>query len=375
MQVGTIVRVRRSATTIGARLALIATVQGSEACILWEDDTPRPVFNDDTRFLVTPHFQPGAEQPQQAEETTLPIDQLMELFDFEKNPPPKESILEWKECGDRLLKAGDFVSAVSYYEHALQESSKLQVGSTVLIQASGYAVAAEIDCIDDVDDVIDVTIMETGHEQTVKIKEILISLLDTEDSVQQRILLNLTRCLLQLAETSIEKSRRPRYLRSAVLASTLAFSASDAGSERETQTLSTLQVSALLLRSQAQLALHKYPQAISDLKKILALDPKNCEAKKSLERIEKEKRRNVRLDKRLAKNVSQWVQTAINQNDDILPATSSSVSDERIANPMVSTQPVPTNSATSIRRKNAMGWLSIFAVVLISLVIQKALSR
>lgn len=311
MEVGCTVRAHRSATT--TRRAVIATLQESEACLLWEDDTPRPMQN--ALFLVAPQFEDACEAE---EETTVPVTELKGLFDFEYRQSDVSvksatSIQEWKECGDQLLKAGDAASAVAYYEHALHlSSSPLQVGSTVLIQVSGHAVAAEVDCIDDTS--IDVTIVETGHDKTVQRSSALLCILEPEaDHLQVRILLNLTRCFLQLAETTnaTKTSRRPRYLKSAVLATTLALAVSMHCNDDKSD-LTNLQVSALLLRSQVQGDLHKFSHAVSDVKKVLTAFPHHKQGLAALKRLQRQKIQVAKLDKRLAKNVSQWVQTAMN---------------------------------------------------------------
>ena len=244
MQVGSVVRVRLSDKA--SRRAVLATLpdnaDGSSSssaaccccCILWEDDAPRPILpqdDGDAVFLVTPHFKHDDHQQVECEEiteTTVAVSELMPLLDFETKQRPTTTgtapVLDWKECGDQLLRIGDAAAAVPYYERALRLTSPSSVsqllqivGATVLLKESGRVVAADVDCIDDDHGECDVTVVETGHEKSVRASDILLCLLPLDDDhVQERILLNLARCLLQLAEPTTTRTscatnrRRPR---------------------------------------------------------------------------------------------------------------------------------------------------------------------
>lgn len=389
MEVGSTVRARRyhlgQSTT---RRAIVATLQDAEACLLWEDDVPRPLhqktYHDSQQpfFLVTPHFA----QKDSAEETNVPVSDIMELLDFENqqlfNASSDEcTAQDSKERGDQLLRIGDASAAVAYYEHALSLTSTLQIGSTVLIKCSGRAVAAEVDCINnDAKDssaaTVDLTIMETGEDKLVPATDIMLCLLESgnnNDRVQERILLNLTRCLLQLAETATASSaaeRRVPYLRSAVLATTLALEAATVfyrnNSNYKGETMSNLEVSALLLRSQAQSNLHKFPHAFSDVKKVLAVHPQHKDASSALQRLEYQKVAAAKLDKRLATGISQWVQTALNDSSASSGDTKKpNKIDDYCLNDRLSHN--PSSSRTTIP------WLTLIAMLLFAWFLQQNL--
>jgi hypothetical protein len=118
--------------------------------------------------------------------------------------------------------------------------------------------------------------------------------------LQERIILNLTRCLLQLAD-QCPGHRRKAYLQSARLGCTMALALPEA----------TRQESSLLLRSKAYAASNKFPQALADVRQVLSLNPNNSEGQKLVKDVERQKAAVAQTNKRLAKDVSQWVQTAM----------------------------------------------------------------
>ena len=176
--------------------------------------------------------------------------------------------------------------------------------------------------------------IETGEEKTILQPEDLIAIVGPDNGrLQERILLNLARCMLQLAEVpTLLVQRRPLYLRGAVLACTLAISVTcfhnNADDDADSDAVSPTHKSALLLRSQAQAKLSKYPHAKADLKQLLVLDPQHREGKKRLHNLEKQQMQKQKTDKRLAKDFCQWVGTA---TEDTVSHPSDSSGDETIA--------------------------------------------
>jgi hypothetical protein len=339
------------------RRAVIATLHTdtNEACLLWDADTPRPLI-ESIPFRIVPHPPENDYQEALYEETVLPLTELLELFDFERIPTSQlvqstTSIVEWKDFGDRLYRCGDFVSAVSYYEYALHLTSTLQVGCTVYLPVGKtrattkqsrhgptVILAAEVDCIDEGDadinnsGTVDVTLCETGQERVVPIADILLCRLGTTDFLQERVVLNLTRSLLQLAtmETATSSSRRVEYLKQAIVATTLALAALAVPDATLSTSISDTdrpspmvqyQITALILRSRAQEELRQIDLALADIQTVVqTLDPQCKQALAARQRLLQLQVESAKLNKRLVRNVSQWVQTAMNQHETSQPS-------------------------------------------------------
>ena len=332
-------------------------------------------------FLVTPNLPPDSTtgSKDDVEETTVLLDDVKELLPFEKhynsndgdgNCEPailsvndladgdvKNDVLKYKDFGDQLLKLGDASSAIPYYEYALSLSSNVQVGSTIVMQLNGYPRLAEIDCIEEEDDddhddgfdyksqqslSLDITLVDTEEEMTIETSQVLLCIMDeevestgsdTEEKkkellLQERILLNLSRCLLQLADYD-HPEYRMKYLTSAVLSCTLALTVSTYNHTKATKSSSAAATSALpippngqtalLLRAKAQSKRMKYKHAIADAKRLIQLGKQQeaagskvllQQSRKLLKDIEQQQKRQFKTDKSLAKAVCQWVETA-----------------------------------------------------------------
>ena len=314
--------------------ATVATVSESSvvplATVIWEDMAPRPlpapVGGDVTRkrlnrsFLVAPllHARTSADNDQEEE---LPLSSLEALLPFEHDGDGQlassPSPVSLKEQGDALLRLKDYSAAIARYEAALAATSSLDLGGTVIINdGTGRAVLAEVDCIDEEDNkcTADVTIVSSGEEKTVDAKDILLCLLenDKEERLQERILLNLSRCLLQLASAdgSTDAIRATKYRKAAVLGCTLALScASYAGEGSDNVGIDT-ETKARLIRAGAYLDLGKAKHATADVKHVLKTDVNNAQAKKLVRDIERRDIQRKRTDKRLAKDVCRWVNAA-----------------------------------------------------------------
>ena len=303
------------------RRGVIATLQDDGvACLLWEDEAPQTISN--SKFLVAPTFRKTSEEEV---ESTVAVSEMRALLDFEHiaenlaallpdDKAEASDIERWKGFGDQLLRQGDGAAAVPYYEEALRLTSSLQVGASVLIQQGGNIELAEVDCVNEEDDTVDLTLPKSGEERIVPKKEIKLCVLEGDDQhLQERVLLNLARCLLQLAETSNSLTRRAAYLRSAYLACTLSLSV-DSMRESTDDTVSSTVKTSLLLRSQAYAMLSKVPYAIADIKRLLTLDPQHKEGKRRLGELERHKIELAKTDKKLAKDMCKWVQAATNES-------------------------------------------------------------
>ena len=315
--------------------ATVATVSESTvplATVIWDDMAPRPLpapaGENVTRkrlkrsFLVAPllHARTSAADDDQEEE--LPLSSLEALLPFEQDDgrqlPSSPSPASLKEQGDALLRLKDYSAAVAWYEAALAATSSLDLGGTVIINdGTGRAVLAEVDCIDEEDTkcTADVTIVSGGEEKTVDAaKEILLCLLenDKEERLQERILLNLSRCLLQLASAdgSTDAVRATKYRKAAILGCTLALSCASYARKSSDNVRIDTESKARLIRAGAYLDLGKAKHATADVKHVLKTDMNNVQAKKLMRDIERRDVQRKRTDKRLAKDVCRWVNTA-----------------------------------------------------------------
>jgi tetratricopeptide (TPR) repeat protein len=303
--VGSTVRVAVDTKT--KRRGVVATIQHDRtACVLLDDEAP-PVG------LVVPRVERTRTTQ---EERTVPLENIHDLLSFERiynhddddlngsfcNDPVLVVVQTWKDRGDQLLKLGDHTSAAKWYEKSLQASNQqVQMGGTVIFKVKGHAKLADVDCIEN--DCLDVTVRENEQEATIHTSSVLLSVLKEDpDRLQERILLNLARCLLRLAEITGSADRRLRYLKSAVLSCTLALElvAHSDGSHKM----------CLLLRSQAQLLLSKYSHAASDINLLLRLDPEHKQGQALLRKIERQRIQSKLADKRLVKEMCKWVDAA-----------------------------------------------------------------
>jgi hypothetical protein len=339
--------------------------QDNTVCLLWEPIAPKPISISSfpsKSFLITPLLHPPKNIEQ--EETTIFSQDVKPLLPFEDSCIADDNSLtvaEWKERGDQLLRLGDAAAAASYYEMALSKSSTLQIGSTVITKMGGYPKLAEVDCVED--DSLDVTLVESGEESTITHSQILLCLFEPDaEKCQERILLNLARCLLQLADLDHATSeRRPKYLKAAVLACTLALTAISFANDDETG-ISANSQTAWILRAKAQAALSKWPHALSDAKKVAKAGHK--QGRKLLDEIERQQRRKVNTDKKLAKEVCKWVESA----------TSDSVSDDQVA-PMEDSNDTTTEETTTNAPSFSIpSWLQFVLPLMAALLIQKILA-
>jgi hypothetical protein len=327
LKVGSIVRAPRVAEGEKPKgRAMVATLQDDQSvCLLWEPCIPKPLHAD-CKFLVAPTLpakkaSASASSSITQEEITLDLSRIQPLLDFETSTttPPTgqtgtDTIQFWKDRGDQLLRLGDPSSAIPYYEMALNASNVISIGSSVICSIQGYPKVAEVDCVED--DTVDIVYVETGEEATIPQSDILIAVLegDSEDHSQERILLNLARCLLQHAE--IDSPHRSKYLKSAVLACTLVLSIASFHGESSSDgvaTTSDTAQTALLLRVKAQMGISKWPHASADAKRLIQLG-NSSQGHKLLENIEREKKQQAKRDKKLVKAISRLVQTATSES-------------------------------------------------------------
>ena len=370
LQVGFIVRapLPHHPTALGRALVLTEPdEQDNTVCLLWEPIAPKPKSTSipsysTKRFLITPLLHPPKNIDQ--EEVTIASQVVKPLLPFEDSCIADDdslTVAEWKDRGDQLLRLGDASAAASYYEMALSKSSTLQIGSTIITKMGGYPKLAEVDCVED--DSLDVTLVESEEESTITHSQILLCLLEPDaEKCQERILLNLARCLLQLADLDNATSEsRPKYLKAAVLACTLALTIISFAADDETE-ISANSQTAWILRAKAQAALSKWPHALSDAKKVVKAGHK--QGRKLLDEIERQQRQKVKTDKKLAKELCKWVETA----------TSDSVSDDQVARKEDTTDAPPIEKTTNALSFSIPSWLHFVLPLMAALLIHKILA-
>ncbi|KAL7477669.1 hypothetical protein ACHAW6_003471, partial [Cyclotella cf. meneghiniana] len=293
------------------RRAMVATLpdsddgrNGDNTCtLLLQDLTPYPLIET---FLVTPLPITTHDDIQECE-IEVPLSKLMPLLSFEnpgENQQAKatdhDAVQTYKDYGDDLLRLHDYTSAISYYEAALQHTSpQFHVGGTLVLRRKGHCVIAELDCIHTDEDPLRYEVTRvlpdgTSEEYVVSSDDVLIAVWDRDEAtrrgqrekskkfLQPRILLNLSRCLLRLAEidgealslssSSCSNDRRISYRKAAVIGTSIAitlceYHTNNADSDSPAQLLLTsLLEKARILRSRAFLQLGKIPHALADVK-------------------------------------------------------------------------------------------------------------
>jgi hypothetical protein len=327
--IGATVRVGVPASKKRTRRAMIATLNDDDtsASLLWESALPRPL--SDAGFLVTPWL---SDDEEDSAELEVPLNALQSLLPFEQHQESSDeetTPASWKERGDALLQLGDAGAAVSYYEYALLATCPRRhhhhkhtptIGASILVKTkAGFIQVAEVDCLNEEDESMDITWVtaQSGEEEEACIPQsrTLLTVLEPDhvEHLQERILLNLTRALLQLAQsssssttttttTTVSSSSRHgvAYAKAAVVASSLALAL---GTLLESDRTTT----ARLLRSKAQGARQYYPQALQDVNHILQSNSGHEPALKLRRVLQTEQARLQRRDKVLARRVCQWV--------------------------------------------------------------------
>lgn len=301
--VGSTVRVRRSDGS--CRRAIVATVEEATVGLVWDEEIAA------TLSLGAPdsswRLRPVVEQ-EAALETTVSFSQIETLEEYETPTIPDESTppSQWKEWGDTLLRRKDPGAAVPFYESALTNCASISIGGTVLVQEKGRIEIFDVDCVEGSQ--LEVTRISDGAESVLSSSSAFPCAVSSDDLLlQEKVLLNLTRCFVQLSERTLYPKRRPIYLRSAVRTSSLSVALSElseSGSTRHT---------GLLLRSQAQVALSKFPHAKADLQRILRDVPDDPDAQRALQKLQVLQRQSQATDRRVAKEVGKWVRSVVDE--------------------------------------------------------------
>jgi hypothetical protein len=319
LSVGSVVRAKRPGRQKVSSKAMIATVNAatSSVCLIWEPLTPGP-FSASEHFLITPSIEVANHDLE--EEITISTDQVQPLFPFElfelstvESDLKTGSIASFKEKGDILLRNGDASASIPYYELGLSKSSKLSIGCSIIVSIQGFSKVAEVDYIED-DGSLDVTIVESDEEITLrKTKVLLVIMEQDEERLQERILLNLSRCMLQLAD--LDSKYRSKYLKAAVLACSIVITVT-CFHNPESASNSTYQT-ALYLKAKAHSLLSNWSNAIADANRLINAG-KPEQGKKLVDTFHRQKRRQAKTNKKLARAVCELVQNATATSGDLL---------------------------------------------------------
>jgi tetratricopeptide (TPR) repeat protein len=331
---------------------------------------PEPLMDNNgerTKFLIAPMFDNNDNADDEVYEFEALISDLMPLLPFEKKyyggtnivggvGTCDNNISTYKNCGDKLLRLNDYTCAITYYEAALNfncVSTKFEVGGTVVVRQKGHCVIAEIDSIENITGnnsntlSYDVTFTLSGDDATLSRKDLLLAIWPNDELyLQIKILLNLSRCLLKLADidsylsqtststTTAKNNRHDKFRQAAVLGCSIAISICDhhhhhnqallsqnTASVSASSNLISLIVKARIVRSRAFLGLRKIPNATMDVKKVLFIDSTNREAQRFVSEIDNVKAYIKSIDKKLSIEVCQWVQTVTDSSSNEQEAT------------------------------------------------------
>lgn len=231
---------------------------------------------------------------------------------------------ELKEKADSLLVMRDPASAVEYYEEALKSISKIEIGGYVAYNKNGHAIIAEVDCVDSDDDTVDVTLLETGEEEILSTKKIIMGIhLQQEHIILQcKIMLNMTRCFLFLSDiesNEVGRTSQVQSLRKAAVKSTTLSLSCCSLIEDETLQLN-LEAKIRYLRAKAYCDSGKFDHARNDLRLILKNDPKNKAALSLMDDLGSKVKQKKKQDRALAKGMCRWIDKVTNENEGCVEA-------------------------------------------------------
>lgn len=311
MDVGATVRAPRDKEGKRTGRATIASIdEDGKLDLIWEDTAPRPLHGS---FIIAPTVESMAS----GQETTTNASSVQELFPFEKEGlnSNEVDIGLWKQRGDTLLKAGDAASAIPFYERALSVANKVQVGCTVLILRGQTVSVAEVDCVEE--DTVDVTWTEHGTDESIPISHVTLVVSVFSTDIQIRVLLNLGRSLMHLAEVDNTPLSRPSaYRQSACAAFSMVLAMIQTEDSEEVAELIDYNSTALLLRSKAYATRGKLKRAIEDANALLKHSPASKEGKKWSRDLQQQVFHQQKANKKLVKSMSRWIQTVMNSSSE-----------------------------------------------------------
>lgn len=336
--IGSTVRARLAHHKKRKHRAIVADDDNGKYLLLWED-----VF----QFSVL-------------QESLCSLQDMEPLLDFEASTILSEGdFAENKARGDQLLALGDAAVALGYYERALR-LIQLQIGCTIVLKeaesskkASSLKLA-EVDCVEA--DGVDVTILPRGLEKTIVADQVALVIFEPDqESLQVRMLLNCARCCLQLAELST--SIKSHFTQRAVHFCSLCMLILEFRQDESSSYLQT----ALLLRSQALAEKHQYDAALSDLSKLLKLNPDHDVGIRKVKQYKRQKEETKQKEKKLVKAMCGYIQQATNG----VSTTEESPTSSKEPSEITATRVDPTNQVSR--------WIPFLIIALLAWLLQKSL--
>ncbi|EJK51341.1 hypothetical protein THAOC_29489 [Thalassiosira oceanica] len=288
-----------------------------------DDPAPIPLL-DEQEFIIAPHF---VDAGREVEECEVDASEIQPLLDFEEAKMQHGDICAriLKDFGDAMTRLKDYTRAVSYYEAALHRvSSQISLGCTIVLKCQGHAVLAEVDCMEDDTDTLDLTLL-SGEEKTIHRRDVILVVWEEDkEMLQVKILLNLSRCLLKLAsidktagtvvnanEHKLKQHNRQEYYKLAsIRGCTAAISLCDHHGGSSNAIAADLEAKGRLVRARAFLWLARVPNALVDAKKVSTLNPNSREAEALVREIRAFQSHSKAVDRKLSKAVAKLVHSA-----------------------------------------------------------------
>ena len=224
-------------------------------------------------------------------EGTVEASKASSLLDFEMDERACGDAAELKRRGNALFGERDWVNAAAHYERALKVLKRPPTcGSRVLINAG----TLKCGTLSDVSaKTVDVMYDEGDDGDDLDRRRVILVVNDAE--LQCSLYLNLAKCALKVSR-----------LRDSTSAATLAGGLASSNEELKARFL----CSARVVRGRANLAQKKLRHALRDADTALELNANDAAALALKRDAERAKKLALRENKKLAKEVTQWVETA-----------------------------------------------------------------
>ena len=224
-------------------------------------------------------------------EGTVEASKASSLLDFEMDTRECGDASELKRRGNALFGERDWVNAAAHYERALKVLKRPPTcGSRVLINAG----TLKCGTLSDVSTkTVDVMYDDGPDEDDLDRRRVVLVVNDAE--LQCSLYLNLAKCALKVSR-----------LRDSTSAATLAGGLASSNEELKARFL----CSARVVRGRANLSQKKLRHALRDADTALELNSNDAAALALKRDAERAKKLALRENKKLAKEVTQWVETA-----------------------------------------------------------------
>ena len=225
-------------------------------------------------------------------EGTVEASKASSLLDFEMDERACGDAAELKRRGNALFGERDWVNAAAHYERALKVLKRPPTcGSRVLINASNTLKCGTLSDVSP--KTVDVMYDEGEDEDDLDRRRVILVVNDAE--LQCSLYLNLAKCALKVSR-----------LRDSTSAATLAGGLASSNEELKARFL----CSARVVRGRANLAQKKLRHALRDADVAVELNANDAAALALKRDAERAKKLALRENKKLAKEVTQWVETA-----------------------------------------------------------------